>query len=239
MSQEKEKMTSLQVRKLTYAALFLAIALVLPFLTGQIPEIGRALSPMHIPVLLCGFTCGWPWGLAVGFIAPLLRGLLFGMPVLFPSGVAMAFELAVYGAVSGYLYSILPRKKWMVYVVLIISMIAGRLVWGLVQIVIAGLSDRKFTTAAFLAGAGGTEEFFGPEEGGGIDHPREAAPLLHGGRGINLGQSRQAVGQDHHILLRLHQAHGPLQYHFGQTQMGFRSLIKSGGEHRTGNRFTD
>ncbi len=64
----------------------------------------------------------------------------------------MAFELAVYGAVSGYLYSILPRKKWMVYVVLIISMIAGRLVWGLVQIVIAGLSDRKFTTAAFLAG---------------------------------------------------------------------------------------
>ena len=103
MSQEKEKMTSLQVRKLTYAALFLAIALVLPFLTGQIPEIGRALSPMHIPVLLCGFTCGWPWGLAVGFIAPLLRGLLFGMPVLFPSGVAMAFELAVYGAVSGYL----------------------------------------------------------------------------------------------------------------------------------------
>ena len=152
MSQEKEKMTSLQVRKLTYAALFLAIALVLPFLTGQIPEIGRALSPMHIPVLLCGFTCGWPWGLAVGFIAPLLRGLLFGMPVLFPSGVAMAFELAVYGAVSGYLYSILPRKKWMVYVVLIISMITGRLVWGLVQIVIAGLSDRKFTTAAFLAG---------------------------------------------------------------------------------------
>ncbi len=52
MSQEKGKMTSLQVRKLTYAALYLAIALVLPFLTGQIPEIGRALSPMHIPVLL-------------------------------------------------------------------------------------------------------------------------------------------------------------------------------------------
>ena len=48
-------MNSLQVRKLTYAALFLAIAMVLPFLTGQIPEIGSMLSPMHIPVLLCGF----------------------------------------------------------------------------------------------------------------------------------------------------------------------------------------
>ena len=51
-------MKSIQVRKLTYAALFLALAMVLPFITGQIPEIGKALSPMHIPVLLCGFLCG-------------------------------------------------------------------------------------------------------------------------------------------------------------------------------------
>ena len=55
------------------AALFLALAYVMPFLTGQIPEIGAMLCPLHIPVLLCGFFCGWPWGLAVGFIAPLLR----------------------------------------------------------------------------------------------------------------------------------------------------------------------
>ena len=71
-------MTSLQIRKMTYAALFLAIALVLPFITGQIPEIGKSLCPMHIPALLCGFLCCWPWGLAVGFIAPLLRSVLFG-----------------------------------------------------------------------------------------------------------------------------------------------------------------
>ena len=44
----------------------------------QVPEIGNMLCPMHIPVLLCGFMCGWPWGLAVGFISPLLRGVLFG-----------------------------------------------------------------------------------------------------------------------------------------------------------------
>ena len=146
-------MTSQQIRKLTYAALYLAIALVLPFITGQIPEISKALSPMHIPVLLCGFMCGWPWGMAVGFIAPLLRGFLFGMPVLFPSGVAMAFELAVYGAMTGYLYSVLPRKKWITYAVLIIAMIAGRLVWGLAHVVIAGFTGSEFTFAAFLAGA--------------------------------------------------------------------------------------
>ena len=50
--------SSVQIRKLTYSALYLAIALVLPFLTGQIPEIGSMLCPMHIPALLCGFVCG-------------------------------------------------------------------------------------------------------------------------------------------------------------------------------------
>lgn len=146
-------MTSLQTRKLTYAALFLALALVLPFLTGQIPEIGKMLSPMHIPVLLCGFLCGWPWGLAVGFIAPLLRSVLFGVPAMFPGAVAMAFELAVYGALSGLLYSILPRKTRSIYVTLIVSMIAGRVVWGIVRWILAGLSGSSFTWELFIAGA--------------------------------------------------------------------------------------
>lgn len=68
------------VQKLVAAALCLALCLLLPFLTGQIPQIGSALSPMHIPVLLCGFICGWPYALVVGFVAPLLRHLLFTMP---------------------------------------------------------------------------------------------------------------------------------------------------------------
>ncbi len=146
-------MTSLQIRKLTYAALYLAIALVLPFVTGQIPEIGSMLSPMHIPVLLCGFMCGWPWGLAVGFIAPLLRSVLFGMPALIPSAVAMAFELAVYGAMSGLLYAILPRKPWITYAVLVISMIAGRIVWGIARVILAGMTGSSFTWALFISGA--------------------------------------------------------------------------------------
>ena len=121
--------SSVQIRKLTYSALYLAIALVLPFLTGQIPEIGSMLCPMHIPALLCGFVCGWPWGLAVGFVSPLLRSLLFGMPTAY-TAAAMAFELAAYGAVSGILYRIFPRRNWSVYVTLIAAMIVGRLVWG-------------------------------------------------------------------------------------------------------------
>ena len=98
------------VKKLIYSAVFLALCMVLPFLTGQIPQIGQALSPMHIPVLLCGFVCGWPWGLAVGFIAPLLRSLIFQMPPMWPGAVAMAFELAAYGFTSGILFKVLPSK---------------------------------------------------------------------------------------------------------------------------------
>jgi len=144
---------SLRVRRLTYAALFLAIALVLPFITGQIPQIGAMLSPMHIPVLLCGFLCGWPWGLAVGLIAPPLRSLLFGMPAMIPGGVAMALELAAYGAVAGWLYRRLPKKPGSVYIALIIAMIAGRLVWGAARVILAGMTGSSFTWALFLAGA--------------------------------------------------------------------------------------
>ncbi len=135
------------------AALFLALAYVMPFLTGQIPEIGAMLCPMHIPVLLCGFVCGPIWGLAVGFAAPLLRSLILGMPYLFPSAVCMAFELAAYGAVAGLLHKKLPRKKPYIYCSLLAAMLVGRLVWGVTMFVCVCINGGGFTLAAFLAGA--------------------------------------------------------------------------------------
>lgn len=145
--------TQNRLQKMVLAALFLALAYVLPFLTGQIPEIGSMLCPLHIPVLLCGFICGWPWGLAVGFIAPLFRSLTLGMPPLFPTAVCMAFELATYGAISGLMHKILPKKKVYIYCSLIISMILGRLVWGAAMFIFLNINDSGFTFAAFLAGA--------------------------------------------------------------------------------------
>ena len=146
-------MKNSNVKTMVLAALFLALALVLPFLTGQIPEIGSMLCPMHIPALLCGFFCGWPWGLAVGLIAPILRSLLFGMPPMFPVAVCMAAELAAYGAVSGLMYSKLPRKKGSVYIALVTAMVIGRLVWGAARFLCAGLDMSAFGLAAFWAGA--------------------------------------------------------------------------------------
>jgi riboflavin transporter FmnP len=146
------KLSSLQIRKITYSALYLAIAMVLPFLTGQIPEIGSMLCPMHIPALLCGFVCGWPWGLAVGFISPLLRSLMFGMPVMF-TAIPMAFEMGFYGAAAGFLYKALSKVKWRVYPALLISMVFGRIVWGGVRFLMAGIQNTAFTPELFLAGA--------------------------------------------------------------------------------------
>ena len=146
-------MKQVNVKTMVLAAMFLTLALVLPFLTGQIPEVGSMLCPMHFPVLLCGFFCEWPWGLAVGLIAPVLRSLMFGMPYMFPVAICMAFELATYGAVSGMLHSKLPRNKVSIYVSLLTAMVAGRLVWGLAQFVCAGLDVSAFGLSAFWAGA--------------------------------------------------------------------------------------
>lgn len=140
------------LRDLTSASLCLALCLYLPFLTGQIPQIGQALSPMHIPVLLAGFVCGPWWAMAVGLIAPLLRNVLFAMPPLV-TACAMCFELGTYGLVSGLLYRLLPRRTGSIYAALITAMLGGRIVWGCAMVVIMGATGSAFTWAAFLAGA--------------------------------------------------------------------------------------
>ena len=142
-----------QIRRLTLTAMFIALGYLLPFLTGQIPQFGAMLSPMHIPALLCGFVCGWQYGLVAGAIMPLLRSATLGMPPMFPTAVAMAFELAAYGCAAGLLYRALPKHIAFVYVTLVLSMLIGRAVWGLASAVLMMGTENAFTTQAFLAGA--------------------------------------------------------------------------------------
>lgn len=144
-----------KILKMIFAALFLALACVIPELTMRIPKLGAMLCPMHIPILLCGFICGWHWGLGVGFVAPLLRSLLTGgvAPAIFPAAICMAFELATYGAIAGLMHKLLPQKKLYIYCSLLIAMVAGRLIWGLSMFVCLVASGTAFTFAAFIAGA--------------------------------------------------------------------------------------
>ena len=145
----KKQMT---VRKTVLAALFLAIGLILPFITMQIPAVGKMLCPMHIPVLLCGYILGGPYGLIVGFITPLLRSVTFGMPVMLPNAIFMACELATYGLVSGILSGKMKKDMRSLYISLIISMLAGRLVWGLVSAIVYALMGSGFTWKLFFMG---------------------------------------------------------------------------------------
>lgn len=136
------------------SAMFIAIGLVLPFFTGQIQNIGNMLLPMHIPVFLCGLICGWKYGAVVGFILPLMRSVLFGMPVMFPNAVAMAFELMTYGLVVGLIYLSFKKKNIIkTYISLIIAMISGRIVWAVAQLIILGMLGSAFTAQMFIAGA--------------------------------------------------------------------------------------
>ncbi len=141
------------IKKISLSGMFLALGLVLPLLTGQIPSIGNMLLPMHIPVLLCGLICGWQYGGLVGLITPLLRHVIFGMPPM-PGAISMAFELATYGLVIGLLYG-LSRWKCIIslYRSMIIAMLAGRIVWGIAQMAVLGVTGNGFTLQMFLAGA--------------------------------------------------------------------------------------
>lgn len=140
-------------KKIVLAGLFLALGLLLPFLTGQVPRFGNMLLPMHIPVLLAGLVLGGPWGLVIGLVTPVFRSLLFGMPPLFPQATAMSFELATYGLVAGSLFSMFKKRDWAIYPSLIVAMILGRAVWGAVTLLFFNLQDNVFTWSAFTAGA--------------------------------------------------------------------------------------
>ena len=147
------RVVSVHIRKLVYSALCLAVALVLPIITGNIQTIGKMLCPMHIPVLLCGFVCGPWWGLAVGALAPIVRFLIFSMPPIYPTAIAMAFELSSYGFFVGFFYKRFPKKIGFVYLDLILAMIIGRVVWGIAQTILLSLGGKVFTFAVFISGA--------------------------------------------------------------------------------------
>lgn len=146
-------MNTKTLKRLTASAVCLALTYVLPFVTGGIPKIGNMLCPMHIPVFLCGFVCGGPWGAAIGFIAPILRSLTLGKPALFPTAIAMMLELAAYGFFSGLFYKIFPKKLPYLYISLVLSMLGGRAVLGLANVVLYSFTENTYSWAMFAAGA--------------------------------------------------------------------------------------
>ncbi len=146
-------MQNYKLKKLVLGGLFLCLGLALPFFTGQIKEIGDSLLPMHLPIMLCGFICGPKYGFAIGLSLPFIRSLTVGMPPIYPNAVWMAVELATYGLVIGLLYYRgQKRGKRKLYFSLVISMIAGRISWGIAKAILLGVGGKLFTINAFIVG---------------------------------------------------------------------------------------
>ena len=135
--------------KLTFSSVCLACCFLLPLLTYQNPEVNKMLCLMHFPVMVCGMMCGAPWGVAVGVTAPVLRCLMFGVPAMYPEAVAMCVEMGVYGFVCG-LEANDPRKSpGNVFLDLFISMVAGRVAWGVAMVFFALISTVPFSIEAY------------------------------------------------------------------------------------------
>jgi niacin transporter len=148
-----------KVRKLVFTGVCIALGLSLPLVLHGIPGGGNAFLPMHIPVLLCGLVCGWPFGLACGVLTPLLSALLTGMPPA-PILPGMTGELAVYGLVAGLLIGAVKggNKTANIYVALIGAMVCGRIAGGLLNGLIFRAGEYTlgmWVTASFVTGIPG------------------------------------------------------------------------------------
>lgn len=141
--------------RLLITAILLAVGMVLPFLTGQLQSFGQLISPLHIPVFICGLTCGWGWGAALGFILPILRGLIFGMPPFPAVGLPMAFEMLFYGLVTGLLYPRLLKVFRSNHIIamliaMVVAMIVGRCAGGAAKALMIGLQNHRATLLAAM-----------------------------------------------------------------------------------------
>lgn len=144
------KKTNQHIKDIALASLFTSLGIVLPFLTGSNQELGSVFLLMHIPTLIAGLVLGFKYGFLVGLITPFLRSILVGMPPLFPIALTMMFELSSYGLFIGLAYKLLPKRHFYVYVSLIISLVLGRVVWGLAAKLFYGLAGMVFTFDKFI-----------------------------------------------------------------------------------------
>ena len=141
------------IRRMTMAAVCVALCVVLPIAFHSIPDAGSVFLPMHIPVLICGMICGWPYGFICGLMGPLVSSALTGMPPIayLP---AMMVECGVYGLVSGLMLKFVHTKRTYadLYIALVTAMIAGRVVSGIAKALIftPGLAMSAWVTASFV-----------------------------------------------------------------------------------------
>ena len=140
------------VKKSIITAVCIALCVVLPQAFHAIPNAGSIYLPMHIPVLLCGLICGWPYGLLCGLAGPALSALITGMP---PAAVlpGRMVECGVYGLTAGLLMQLVRTKRLYadLYISLVAAMLLGRVVSGAAKALI--FSAGSYSMASWVAGS--------------------------------------------------------------------------------------
>jgi hypothetical protein len=136
-------------KRISLCAMCIALCYVLPVAFHSV-GLGSILSPMHIPVLLCGLICGGWSGLICGIIGPAISSLLSGMPPLMML-LRMIPELCAYGFVCGFMMKIHTGKTVSdVYLSLTIGMIAGRLMGGIASAVFYTITTGVYSVALWF-----------------------------------------------------------------------------------------
>lgn len=144
-----------EVKKISLAGLFVAIGIILPVVLGSVaPEVGSVISPMHIPVLLCGYICGKKYGAVVGVSLPFIKIMVYGVPPLHVV-IPMAIELAGYGFFAGYFNEKMGDSIKGIYKSLTCSMVIGRILYGVAKYIVYsyglfGFAGGKYTLLMFL-----------------------------------------------------------------------------------------
>lgn len=146
--------SKLNVKILTNTV-YIISAILLPQVFHIFGMAGTVFLPMHIPVILAGFTLGPIYGLLAGVASPVISTMLTGMPVAFPMLPIMIFELGAYGVVSGLLkkYTKLP-----IILKLILTMLVGRIFYAVIFWIItmfADISANLSVVSAFITGIPG------------------------------------------------------------------------------------
>ena len=147
-----------RVKRMVFTAVCAALCLVLPMAFHSIPNAGQVILPMHIPVLLCGLICGWPFGFVCGLVGPFLSSIITGMPpaAMLPS---MMIECASYGCVTGLMmkYVRTGRPYADLYISMGTAMILGRVIAGLAKawILAPGTPAFAWVTTSLVAGIPG------------------------------------------------------------------------------------
>ncbi len=140
----------INTKYMVLAALFIALGVILPqafHVFGQAS--GMTFLPIHIPVMMAGLILGPIYGGMVGVLVTITSGVLTGMPAV-PKLYFMIFELLAYGVATGVFI-----RKFKVIPSILLSMVVGRMVYGLSLVVgvqILALNYPFTNSAAFISG---------------------------------------------------------------------------------------